>query len=149
MSLEWDALQAVAGYWQSKIIPESEAALTADQVCVDYPDVDKMPHPVMLYLIPENGTAEPETTQSDLETLNMTAYLLCKFDSSHKTMPALIEEAFEYYGALAGAMLDDPTVGRAVMECRIESFEFYPAITGLANSVGIEIKLNAKFERSA
>ena len=148
MSLEWDALQALASYWTG-IAPESETALAAGQILVDYPDVDKMPYPVMLYLIPENGANEPLTVQSDLETLSMTAYLLCKFDASHKSMSDLIEEAFDYYASLATLMLVDPTAGGAFMESRIESFEFYPAITGLANSVGIEIKLNAKFERSA
>ena len=148
MSVEIDAIKTIAEYWKDNINPPNENTLSGEQICIDYPDVDKMPKPVMVYLVPENGTNEFLTSQSVLETLTVTGYILAKYDSAHKTMQSLVEEVFEYYSNIVYLMVLDSTFGGEFIGCKIVSFDFYPAVSDLANSVGIEIKIEIKIERS-
>lgn len=147
MSKEYSALTALKNYFGSQVDPSPETKLSTAQILIDYPDVDKMPYPEMLYIIPESGALNQLALLDEDETMQVTAYLLAKYSSTHKTMVALIEAIFDHFAGVARSMITDPTVGGAFLESHLDSWEFYPAITGLTNSVGIEIKISVRFER--
>lgn len=148
MSKEYSALMALKNYWATQIDATPETALAAAQILIEYPDIDKMPFSQMLYIVPEMATNELIATQDELETMAITVYLLLKYDSMHTTMASLVEAAFDHYAGLFRSMITDPQVGGSFIETHIDSFDFYPAVAGIAHAVGMEIKLTVKFERA-
>lgn len=148
MSKEYDALTALRGFLAAQMAPYPQSDLVDAQVSIGYPDVDRMPYPVMLYIVPEGASFERLTTESLAETLNAKVYIVSKYSAAHTTMSALIQASFDYFAAMVNAINTDPTCGGSFIESIVESFDYYPAVTGLTNASGIECNVSMLFERT-
>lgn len=147
MSREYSALQSLRAYLVAHMDTTPQASLTDTQVVVDYPDVDKMPHNVMVYIVPDSAAFQPLTTQSSLANMSAIIYILQRQSQTINTMPALIESVFDYFGSLLSAVRLDATIGGAVDEMVVESFDFYPVVSGISTAAGIEVKCTMTYER--
>lgn len=148
MSREWDALAALKSYIPTMLDPAPQPVLAADQIAIGYPDEDRMKYSTMFFLVPEGGAWEPLTTQSLLEQLTVRLYIIIKPQAAYTSVELMVKALFDYFAALSNAIVTDPTVGNAFDEARIDNFDFYPAVEGIAKSVGLDIAMSLQFERS-
>ena len=135
MSKEYEALTKLRDYLRAYLDPAPQPALADGQVVVEYPDVDSMPYSTMLYIVPEREDVEQSSMTMSRVTLAITMYVILK----NQQMATMIQAAFDYLAAVQNAINKDRTLGESLAECEINAAEFYPAIVGLTNSVGIEI----------
>jgi len=149
MSREWDALTAIKTYLTATMDATPEPALIAGQFEIGYPDEDGMKYGTMIYIGPEDGTWEPLTTQSLLETLSARVYIIIKPQARYDGTEAMIRALYEYFAALANAVVTDPTMGDVFDEAKILNFDFYPAVSGISKSVGLDISMQLQFERES
>ena len=77
-------------------------------------------------------------------TLAITMYVILK----NQQVATMIQAAFDYLAAIQNAINKDRTLGGSLAECEINAAEFYPAIVGITNSVGIEITGTITYERA-
>ena len=148
MSKEYQALTVVKNFLVAMADSAPETRLTASQIVVDYPDPDKMPYQAMVYIVPEGGSWEVLTTESVLETFYVKLYILAKSSPSHTTMGAVISAVYDHFAAVVNAFNTDPTCGGSFIDTLIESYDFYPAVSGLTTSCGIETTVSLRFERN-
>lgn len=144
MSREMDALIALKTYLPAMMDTTPYAALTQEQVVIKYPDVDNMPFPTMLYIVPDIENREWVSMNTLGITLNIKIYLIVK----QMKMETLINASFEYFAALDNAINHDPTLGGSIAEAFISGTDFYPAIESLTTAAGMEISATLKFERN-
>ena len=148
MSREWDALSALKTYLSATIDAAPQPALAAGQIVIAYPDDDRMQYGTMLFIVPENGTWEVLTTESLLETVSVRVYIVVKPQAAYTSMDLLVKAVFDYFAALSNAIVTDPTLGNEIDEARINSFDFYPAVEGVAKAAGLDISMTLQFERT-
>ena len=144
MSKEFEALVALRDYLRAYLDPAPQPALADGQVVVEYPDVDSMPYATMVYIVPEREDVEQSSMTMSQVTLAITMYVILK----NQQMATMIQAAFDYLAAIQNAINKDRTLGGSLAECEINAAEFYPAIVGLTNSVGIEITGTITYERT-
>lgn len=146
MSREWDALSNLKTYITSMLDATPQPALVADQIVIGYPDEDRMRYSTMFFLVPEQGTWETLTYESLLESLAVRLYIVIKPQSTLTSVELMVRALFDYFAALRNAVVTDPTAGNSFDEVKINSFDFYPAIEGMAKSVGLDISMQIQFE---
>lgn len=148
MSREWDALAALKTFLPAMIDAAPQPDLVAGQVVISYPDDDRMQYPTMLFIVPESGSWEVLTTESLLEQIAVRLYIVVKPQPTLTSMELMAKSCFDYFAALSNALVTDPTLGNEIDEARINSFDFYPAVEGIAKSVGLDISITLQFERN-
>ena len=149
MSREYQILAALRDYLPEYMDAAPQTNLVAAQVVVDYPDLDKMRYPVMLYIVPEGGSWDVLTTETVNETMTITVYVLLKNSETHREMSDMVQAVFDYFAAFTNAINTDPTLGGVLDDSKINSFDFHPAITGMTQAVGLEINMAVQFERAS
>ena len=147
MSREWDALQALKTSIANRFDATPQTGLTSAQVVIGYPDVDRLPYPAMIYLVPDLGEMQRLTTESLLESVRVTAYVIHKHTSANNSMELLLQAVLDYYAALVNAINYDTTCDGELDDTFIHSFDIYPAVTGMTNTAGVEVQLEMQFER--
>ena len=147
MSMEYTALATLKTWLQTAMDATPETNLTASQIVIGYPDQDKMPYPVMLYIVPEGGQWQRTTTENIEEQFSLKLYFMVKQSATHTSMTAQVQAVFEYFGAFANAMNYDGTCGHAFDDSAINSWDFYPAVEGMTNTVGLDVSITLLFER--
>lgn len=146
MSKEFIALSALRSYLATQIEATPYPAIVDGQVVIGYPDVDSMRYDTMFYIVPEGGSWEVLTTQSLEESLSVKLYMLAKPTATLNTMSKVIQALLEYFAALRNALNTDPTMGGSYDEAVVTSYDFYPAVEGLTDTVGLDISMELKFE---
>lgn len=139
MANPFTALEAMKAHLLNLMDPTPEPRPEASQILLEPPDVDRMKHTAMIYLVLKTGTADVQTYQSETDTYRGSAYIIVKASSSHSSMEALIQATLEYMAAFRNAIVTDPTLGGAVLRAEIGQWDFYPAVEGLTNAAGIEV----------
>jgi len=148
VSKEYDALKALRDHLLLMMDAAPQANLATGQIVIDYPDTDVMKYPVMIFIVPDSGSWETLTTDSLLEQNVTTVYIVLQNSATHREMSTMIEAVFDYFAALGSAIAHDPTLGSKIEDTKINSFTFYPAISNLTKSVGLEVNLTLQFERA-
>jgi hypothetical protein len=127
---------------------EPEDGITVKQfdetnVEIDFPDVDSMRRPVMLYIQPDYENIEPLGMGSDLATMRATVFLLCKGAPN----AILVKRVFALYSALYLLVRGDPTLGGFIEDARITDMDYYPAVTASATITAIEASIDLQWSK--
>jgi hypothetical protein len=126
--------------------PEAEIAVKQfdeGNVEIDFPDVDSMRRPVMLYIQPDYENLEPLGMGSDLATMRATVFLLCKGAANS----ILVRRTFALYNALYLLVRGDPTLGGFIEDARITDMDYYPAVTASATVTAIEASVDLQWSK--
>ncbi len=110
---------------------------------IDFPDVDSMRRPTMLYIQPDYENLEPLGMNSDLATMRATVFLLCKSAPN----AILVKRVFALYSALYLLVRGDPTLGGFIEGSRITDMDYYPAVTASATVTAIEVSIDLQWSK--
>ena len=110
---------------------------------IDFPDVDGMRRPTMLYIQPDYENLEPLGMGSDLATMRATVFLLCKGAPNS----ILVRRTFALYNALYLLVRGDPTLGGFIEDARITDMDYYPAVTASATVTAIEASVDLQWSK--
>jgi len=112
-------------------------------IAIDFPDVDGMRRPTMLYIQPDYENLEVLGMHSDLATLRATVFILCK--GAPNAM--LVRRTFALYNALYLLVRGDPTLGGFIEDARITDMDYYPAATASATITAIEASIDLQWSK--
>ena len=129
-------------------LQESEEGISIEHfddknIEIDFPDVDSMRRPAMLYIQPDYENLEPLGMQSDLATMRATIFLLCKSAPN----AILVKRVFALYGALYLLLRGDPTLGGFIEDARITDMDYYPAVTASTTVTAIEASIDLQWSK--
>jgi hypothetical protein len=129
-------------------LQESEEGISIDHfddknIEIDFPDVDGMRRPTMLYIQPDYENLEPLGMNSDLATMRATVFILCKGAAN----TVLVKRVFALYGALYLLIRGDPTMGGFIEGSRITDMDYYPAVTASATITAIEASIDLEWSK--
>ena len=117
--------------------------VSLDNVEVDFPDVDNMPQKTMFYIEPESEEIDDATTCSDVATMNVTVYILCKRDTNER----LIRKVYGYFTALYCLLRSNQDLDGYIDFSRVAEVNYYPAVTATGNIAGVEVGLRLSWEK--
>jgi hypothetical protein len=126
--------------------PEAEIAVKQfdeTNVEIDYPDVDAMRRPTMLYIQPDYENLEPLGMHSDLATMRATVFILCKSAPN----AILVKRVFALYSALYLLVRSDPTLGGFIEDARITDMDYYPTVTASSTITAIEASIDLQWSK--
>lgn len=129
-------------------LQESEEGISIEHfddknIEIDFPDVDSMRRPAMLYIQPDYENLEPLGMNSDLATMRATVFLLCKSAPN----AILVKRVFALYGALYLLLRGDPTLGGFIEDARITDMDYYPAVTASTTVTAIEASIDLQWSK--
>lgn len=137
-----DRLVMVIQTHLNEYLPEGYS-IVADQVILDFPDVDKMPYNVSIYVQPEYSEAAALSGCSDEITFRLNVFVLVKRD----TQTNLTKKYFAYYNALYYLLRNNTTLDEFISETKVLSVDFFPDIEGNPNVRGSKITVATIFEK--
>ena len=111
-------------------------------VC-DFPDIDNMRKPTMIYLQPNYSDYEPLTYSSDQTAYTMSIFIVAKKASSQ----VLQEKVFALYDAVYRLLKTNNTLDSIVAWVGVQTMDYYPALTADAGTKGIEVSIQCVFEK--
>ena len=110
---------------------------------IDFPDVDSMRRPAMLYIQPDYENLEPLGMHSDLATMRATVFILCKGAPN----AILVRRVFALYSALYLLVRGDPTLGGFIEDARITDMDYYPEVTASTTVTAIEASIDLQWSK--
>jgi len=143
MSKQYLALTALKTFLPLHMDAAPCTNLTAAQFVIDYPDQGNMRYATMVYIVPENENMEYSSLSTIRVSMNIKIYILLR----SAPLATLMQNAYEYYAAMVNAVNYDETLGDSIAEAAISGAEFYPAVSGLTNTAGIEISATLNYDR--
>lgn len=118
-------------------------ALDDKSIVVDFPDIDNMRKPTMIFLQPNYADFEKLTYASDQSAYTMSIFIVAKKDK-----PSVLQtKVFAVYDALYQLLKTNNTLDSLVAWMNIESMDYYPALTADNNVKGIEVSVQAVYEK--
>ena len=147
MSKEFEALVALRDYLRAYLDPAPQPALADGQIVLAYdlyPDIDAMPHPVMLYIFLEQTRIEQSSLNMSQITEEITIYLLAK----NKPISELFQAVHDYCAAVQNAINKDRTLNGSLAECEISEINYANELLGVSRAFGAEMRLALKYERT-
>lgn len=127
----------------NEYLPSGTAELSAANITIDFPDIDRMPKDVMIYIAPSYAEYEPLATRNDKSAFTVSVFLLCKRD----TAANLTIKTYAYYNALYETLRHYMELGGTVDFARVTNAEFYPAIDLNKNVQGAEISVTVEYTK--
>jgi hypothetical protein len=129
-------------------LQESEEGIAIDHldekhIEIDFPDVDSMRRSTMLYIQPDYENLEVLGMHSDLATMRVTVFILCKSAPN----AILVKRVFALYGALYLILRGDPTLGGFIEDARITDMDYYPAVTASTTVTAIEASIDLQWSK--
>ena len=118
--------------------------LVPGQVLIEFPNVDKMPYPVMVYIQPDYAEYEDQTICADKATFRLAVFLLCKRD----TRCNLTLKTYGYYNALYALLRHNTSLDQTVDFATVVDTNFYPAVEANPNVQGAEVSVQTVFEKN-
>ena len=112
-------------------------------IVIDFPEVDNMRKPTMIFLQPNWANYEPLTYQADQTSYTMSVFIVAKKASS----TVLQDKVFALYDALYRLLKTNNTLDSLVAWVSVESMDYYPALTADASVKGIEVSVQCVFEK--
>lgn len=116
-------------------------ALEDKNIVIDFPDLDKIPHQNMIYIIPDYFEITPQTVCTNLVNSMIKVYIFCKRDSHDN----LIKRASTYFNALCQTVMKHPTLDGAVNLCEMTSADYYPSVTASSTVAAYEVNINLRY----
>lgn len=113
-------------------------------IVVDFPDIDNMRKPTMIFLQPNWTDYETLTYDSDQSNFTISVFLVAKKASS----TVLQEKLFALYDGLYKLLKTNNTLDSLVAYTVVQSMDYYPALTADNNVKGIEVSIQVVFEKS-
>jgi hypothetical protein len=110
---------------------------------IDFPDVDSMRRPTMLYIQPDYENLEPLGMHSDLATMRATVFLICKGAPN----AILVKRVFALYSALYLLVRGDPTLCGFIEDARITDMDYYPTVTASSTITAIEASIDLQWSK--
>lgn len=123
--------------------PDSVESLDDKNVLIDFPSVDLMPKPTVIYLQQNFTDYEELTVRSDNASMHVAIFILCKKDKSS----VLQDKVNAIYESIYRMLKTNPTLDGTITYTSVESFDYYPAIEGNTSVKGAEMSLNLIFEK--
>lgn len=127
----------------NEFLPSGTTTLSADNVVVDFPDIDRMPKSTMIYIAPDYSDFEPLATCNDQTSFNVKVCLVCKRD----TAANLTTKTFAYYNALYETLKKYQALAGASDFIKVENAQFFGAIDMNKNVQGAEISVSVEFTK--
>jgi hypothetical protein len=122
---------------------EELGAITQNNIKIDFPDVDRMRGNTMFFIQPDYENLEQLSMGSDLATMQVTVFLLCKGASSEE----LVRRVFGYYTAFYILLRRNQTLDGFIDFARITDMDYYPAVTASATITAIEVSLQLQWSK--
>jgi len=118
-------------------------AFDEKNVAIDFPDVDTMRKNTMFFIQPDYENLEPLGMASDLATMRVTVFILCKGAASAK----LVKRVFAYYTAFYMLMRSNPTLDGFIDNTQITDMDYYPAVTASMTITAIEASVELQWSK--
>lgn len=112
-------------------------------VRIDFPDADSMRRNTMFYIQPDYENLEELSMASDMATMQVTLFILCKGASSE----TLVRRVFGYYTALYILVRSNQTLDGFIDFARVTDMDYYPAITASATVTAMEISVQLQWSK--
>ena len=113
-------------------------------IVVDFPDVDNMRKPTMIFIQPNYSDYEALTYSSDQTSFTMSVFLVAKKASSK----VLQDKVFALYDGLYKLLKTNNTLDSIVDWVGVNSMDYYPQLTATETVKGIEVSIQCVFEKS-
>lgn len=108
-----------------------------------FPDVDSSKCPTMFWIVPTYGQNEELSVGSDFTTLQITLFI-----TSKRSAPCNLQKrVFGYLAALELLLWNYSDLGGDVDFTDISTYDYYPAIEGNKNIVGIEVVIRVQYAK--
>lgn len=110
---------------------------------IDFPDIDNMRKNNMFYIQPDYETLEELSINSDMATMNIKFFILCKGVKTEE----LIKRVFAYYSALYGMLKNNQSLDGFIDFIKITDMDYYPAVSEIANISAIEVRMDLMWSK--
>lgn len=110
---------------------------------VNYPDIDNMRKTTMIFLQPNYADYDALTYTSDQTNFTLSLFIVAKRDKP----AALQDKVFDVYNAVYKLLKKNNTLDSIVGYMVVQSMDYYPALTGTEDVKGIEVSIQAVFEK--
>ncbi len=117
--------------------------ISEHHIKIDFPDVDRMRGNTMFFIQPDYGNFEQLSMGSDLATMQVTIFILCKGASNQ----VLVRRVFGSYTALYLLLRRNQTLDGFIDFARITGMDYYPAVSASATITAIEISLQMQWSK--
>lgn len=153
MKTEYQIMEALKGFIVDNLasnysaMPEATSlleAIASGNVVIDSPDPDKMPKKDTFWLEFDNGTAEEESSLSDIVAMAVNIHIMCSKD----TQANLQKKCWGYYSALYKLLRSDQTIGGHVGFSMLTDWNWYPQVTAKPGTVCIRCTLTLSWQKS-
>lgn len=108
-----------------------------------FPDIDNMRKPIMIFIQPNYSDYEELTYSSDQTNFTISLFIVAKRDKPS----SLQDKVFEVYDAVYRLLKLNNTLDSLVAYMVVQSMDYYPALTGTEDVKGIEVSIQAMFEK--
>ena len=112
-------------------------------IVLDFPDPDNMRKPTMIYIQPNYSDMETLTYTADQTSFTMSVFIVAKKASSQ----VLQTKVFALYDGLYRLLKTNNTLDSLVAWVGVNSMEYYPQLTATDTVKGIEVSIQAVFEK--
>lgn len=118
-------------------IPE----ISEKQIIIDFPDIDKLPFSVTVYIVPDYSSQSNQTTCHILNSDTVKVWIFAKRDKQEN----LIAKSSCVYSAILQTLLNHRTLDGKINVLDFESADFYPSVTASNTVAAYEITLSLKY----
>lgn len=114
-----------------------------NNIDVAFPDIDNMRKPVMIFLQPNYSDYDALTYTSDQSNFTLSLFIVAKRDK-----PSVLQDkVFDVYDGVYRLLKKNNTLDSLVGYVVVQSMDYYPQLTGTEDVKGIEVSINAVFEK--
>lgn len=121
----------------------TEVKMDKNNIELAFPDIDNMRKPIMIFIQPNYSDYEELTYSSDQTNFTISLFIVAKRDKPS----ALQDKIFEVYDAVYRLLKLNNTLDSLVAYMVVQSMDYYPALTGTEDVKGIEVSIQAMFEK--
>lgn len=110
---------------------------------IGFPELDSMKKNTMFYINPDFEEITDLSMATDFASMNSNLYIMCKGAKNE----VLIKKVFGFYTALYALIRDNQTLDDFVDFSRINSMDFYPAVTASQTMTAIEVSISIQWAK--
>lgn len=110
---------------------------------IGFPELDSMKKNTMFYINPDFEEITDLSMATDFASMNSNLYIMCKGAKNE----VLIKKVFGFYTALYALIRDNQTLDDFVDFSRINSMDFYPAVTASQTMTAIEVSISIQWSK--
>lgn len=138
-----EAIQTVLISNVNQYLEQGWTALSANNVLMEWPDVDNMTDDVTVFLNGNYAEYEELATINDVSTFTVSVFLLVKRD----TVSNLTIKMYKYFNGIYQALRKSMSLGGVVDFTMVTDADFFPAVEANKNVQGVEITLAVHYTK--